>query len=81
MKDTDKVINMYCELKYIKHQTKGFFNDLRLKIVSPSLIISFIFVVTTNHYFNDEFLKCFYIILNIFALFILYYNAYKYCRK
>ena len=72
---------MYCELKYIKHQVKGFFNGLTLKLIIQSLITYFIFTVTATHYFNDEILMYFYIIVNIFALSILYYNAYKYCRK
>ena len=72
---------MYCELKYIKHQAKGFFNDLTLKLIIPSLIISFIFAVIAVNSFNSKNLTYFYIIVNIFALSILYYNAYKYCRK
>ena len=81
MKDTDKVINMYCELKYIKHQAKGFFNDLTLKLVIPNMIIAFILAVTAINYFNDKTLMYFYITLNFSLLCVIYYKAYKYCRK
>ena len=81
MKNTDKMINMYCELKYIKHVSYKYYKELTVKFLLKPLSTAIILGIPTVYFYKSNGLWMLNISLIIITLILLSIKAYKYCRK
>ena len=81
MKDIDKVIKMYCQLKYVKHQYLTLFKTHTKIEMSLSIISSILICYAIFNIFSDKTIAYIMFVCGLIPFIIFYVKGIKHCRK